>query len=125
MAKADGGMLAAQASLQELVLEFLAADPSPELVVPGPRALWVANLPQCGILYDLDEQPGRLLWMDVIAPVLDRPGIVPLVRSLGALVDIYLALAEAGHISVDMEHWPCLTGPDDEIRDIYLQHASL
>ncbi len=61
--------------------------------MPGPRTLGVASAPHRMILYDMDEQPGRLLYLEIVA---DNT-LVPLCRSLRAFAEYHLALAHGGY----------------------------
>ncbi len=119
----DGKRMAQQSSWfnHELIVELRS---NPSLAVdPGPRTLYAATNSQVGILYDMDEVPGRLLYLDVLSPA----QVVPLCRDLTTLIDCYLALAEAGHIGLtpigpvvgpSTVHWP--EGVMDEVREIYV-----
>lgn len=84
-------------------------------LVPGPRTLCVAVSSQVEILYDLDDKPGRLLYLDTLS----GPAVIPLARSLVALLDCFLALANHGYLTLDGPSNPHLNGPMDEICDVF------
>ena len=85
---------------------------------PGPRTLYVATSSQEGILYDMDDRPGRLLYLDSMSD----PAVIPLCRGLASLIDCYIALAEAGFITLQT-YCPSVAGPFDEVRDIFVTHG--
>ena len=71
----DGKRMAQQSSWfnHELIVELRS---NPSLAVdPGPRTLYAATNSQVGILYDMDEVPGRLLYLDVLSPCPGRPAV--------------------------------------------------
>lgn len=84
---------------------------------PGPRALVIASASHDNILYDMDDQPSRLLYCETDS----NPAIIPLCRSISALFDCHIALAEAGFITLG-PLGPFVDGPRDEVRDIYVSH---
>lgn len=63
--------------------------------IPGEECLYVASAGQVGVLYD-PSCTSKVQLLDVMS----RPAIVPLAPSLSDLVACYLALLEAGLISV-------------------------
>lgn len=82
---------------------------------PGPRTLYVAAGAQVGILYDMDDMAGRLLYFDVQS----RPAVAPLCSSLLTLLDCYIALAERGFVSVGSSGPRVTAEATDEVRDVY------
>jgi cell wall assembly regulator SMI1 len=107
------------ASVTERFRAFVASDLLPEGQlerVPSPRTLHLTGTAQVGLLYDLDSDPGRLLYLDVLA----RPAVIPLCRDLATLMDCYISLAEAGLYTVEPQG-PFVTGPPDAVREIYLR----
>ncbi len=84
---------------------------------PGPRALVVAGASHDSILYDMDDEPGRLLYCETDS----NPAIIPLCRSIAALFDCHIALAEAGFITLG-QIGPFVDGPPDEVNAIYVSH---
>lgn len=111
--------------LNDDLLPELRANDTLTMVDPGPRTLYIAGEAHVGIFYDMDEIPGRLMHLSITEEV----SVVPLCRDLTTLVDAYLALAEAGHITV--RSIGPLVGPDgqsrpqsvvDEVTDILLAH---
>lgn len=87
-------------------------------LVPGPRTLCVAVASQVEILYDLDDEPGRLLYLDTLSD----PAVIPLARNLAALLDCFLALANDGYLALDGPSNPHLSGPMDEICGVFAAH---
>lgn len=83
----------------------------------GPRTLWLAAEAQVAILYDMDTVPGRLLYVHVLS----TPSIIPLCSSLANLVDCYIALAEAGFVTLE-PLGPRVHGPFDEVRQVFVDH---
>lgn len=111
--------------LNDDLLPELRANDTLTMVDPGPRTLYIAGEAHVGIFYDMDQIPGRLMHLSITEEV----SVVPLCRDLTRLVDAYIALAEAGHITV-YTIGPRV-GPDrqsrpqsvvDEITDILLAH---
>lgn len=86
-------------------------------VVPGPRTLAIAWLGHTGILYDGSGHRGRLLYLDVIA----KPSVVEFARSLEALFECNIALAESGLLRVG-DNGPHRDGSPDAAREIFLAH---
>ncbi|HET8929749.1 MAG TPA: hypothetical protein VFN21_03725, partial [Acidimicrobiales bacterium] len=86
-------------------------------LVTGPRTLLLAAEAQVYILYDLDTVPGRLLYVHVLS----TPSIIPLCSSLAKLVDCYIALAEAGFVTLE-PLGPRVHGPFDEVREVFVEH---
>lgn len=113
----EAGLAGMTASFHELLSAQLIADGLVDLV-PGPRTLYVGAASQEGILYDPDGRTGTILYLDVLS----SPSIIPLARDLATLIDGYIALAEAGHITVD-DLGPNRSGPQDEGRDILVAHG--
>jgi hypothetical protein len=65
-------------------------------IMPGPRTLLLASRSHQMILYDMDDIPGRLLFLQVDT----ENALVPLARSLGVFIDCQVAFAEQGYIVV-------------------------
>ncbi len=84
---------------------------------PGPRALAIAGASQTNILYDMDTEPGRLLYLDVLS----GPAVIPLCRSISTLIECHIALARAGFVTLQ-PLGPSVIGPKDEVRDIHRAH---
>ena len=117
VANRDAGLLAYKQILDGVLAELESAQLLAG-VVPGPRTLQVTAASQVGVLYDLDEQPGRLLYLEVTSD----PPVVPLARSLTVLLDAYVAMAEAGFVRVDAGLGPRVEGPPDQVRQIFAEH---
>ena len=77
----------------------------------------MATSSQVGILYDMDDVPGRLLYLDSISD----PTVIPLCRDLASLINYYITLAEARFITIE-PLGPLVDGPFDEVRDIFVTH---
>jgi cell wall assembly regulator SMI1 len=115
---ADSPLVGSTRALGPFIAEQLLVEQQLDLV-PGTRTLWIAAAPQLGILYDLDEQPGRLLYLDVLC----RPAVIPLCRDLATLLDCYIELAGSGYMSVEPLNPRVATDPILATRDIYLRHG--
>lgn len=85
---------------------------------PGRRTLYVATIGQVGILYDPDSSGHQILLLDVVA----GRQVTPLAADLSALVDYYLALAEAGLVETGT-NWPHQAGSSEDRREIRLAHG--
>ncbi len=66
-------------------------------IMPGPRTLRVVTASHRMILYDMDDWPGRLLYLQIVA---DNT-LVPLCRSLRSFVECQVELAKQGYIALD------------------------
>ena len=113
----QAGMLAYRRLLDDVVAELSTAGVM-EHAASIHRPVQVTAASQVGILYDLDEVPGRLLYLEVTSD----PPIVPLASSLVTLLDAYIAIAEAGLVHVDASLGPSIHGPPDEVRRIFVEH---
>lgn len=87
---------------------------------PGPRTLYIATIGQVGCLYDLGSSGHQILLLDVVA----GRQVKPLAADLSALVDYYLALAEAGVVETGTK-WPHQAGSSEERRKIRLAQGLL
>lgn len=85
---------------------------------PGPRSLYAVASSQVGILYDVDNQPGRLLYLDMLS----APAVIPLARSLTSLLDCYVTLAREGFVTVG-ELGPLVDGPLEAVREVFVTHG--
>lgn len=83
--------------------------------IPGQECLYVATAGQVGVLYD-PSCSAKVQLLDVIS----RPAIVPLAPSLSDLVACYLALLEAGLISV--AELPYVSATEAEVRSVLSAH---
>lgn len=114
MAVANDGILELTRHIREDLLTV--GDSLPELfdLMPGPNVLAVAAAAQVFILYDMDDVPGRLLYVDVLA----SPMVIPLAISLEAYFEAWVAVARAGYVRID--GGPIVDEPLDEVRSILL-----
>lgn len=114
--KATRGLVGISRSLREQAMPDLRIDGLLGME-PGPRALAVASASHVSILYDMDGEPGRLLYFETDS----NPAIIPLCRSIADLLDCHIALAEAGFIALQ-PLGPSVEGPADEVREVYASH---
>lgn len=114
------GLIAATEYFRESILSLADVEPEAFDLVPGPDTLVVTATGQRMILYDLDDRPGRLLFVHTLF----SPVVVPLASSLERYFTAWAAVAEAGLLERDEDS---IYIPSDEVAEpacrILLDHA--